>query len=596
MTQNEFTLLYAIQRHGMMSCRSLREKTGLSVGYISQTLKQFAAEALAGPEGITEQGRAALEPYRVQNAVIMAAGTSSRFVPISLEKPKGLLTVKGEVLIERQIRQLQEAGVQNIVLVLGYKKESFFYLEDKFEHIKIIINPKYAVKNNTFTIYLAQQYIGNTYICSSDNYFTENPFEAYVYQSCYSAVRTDTRLNEWYMIPDAKGNISRIVLNDEKGTIMMGPVYWNREFSRAMIGLINADQEIGAYDDALWEQILADHLKKLPPMAIRVYPEGVIHEFDSLEELRQFDSHYIRHTNSKIIRDIQGALHCREEDIRDFRVIKKGLTNTSIRFEALGERYVYRYSEEREGLPVNRGHEKKSLELARSIGADPVFLTMDEGEGWMLSRYVEGAHMPDYGNPEDMHRAAEALRKLHGHRLHVSWSFLPWEEIRNMELLLRSEKGGISDPGFEALKESVGRVYDACAGDGTEMCFCHCDAERSNWLMTEDRTVLIDWEYAGQADPGCDVGAFILESGWEPEEAEAFIRMYCGGEASEQQVFHYLAYTAVIAFYWYVWGLFREASGDVMGEGLYNWRSTAKKYSRILPGLKRRAGRRTRTS
>ena len=55
-------------------------------------------------------------------------------------------------------------------------------------------------------------------------------------------------------------------------------------------------------------------------------------------------------------------------------------------------------------------------------------------------------------------------------------------------------------------------------------------------------------------------------------------------EATEQQVFHYLAYTAVIAFYWYVWALFREASGDVMGEGLYNWRSTAKKYSRTLLG------------
>ena len=584
MTQNEFTLLYAIRKHGMMSCRNLREKTGLSVGYISQTLNQFSAEQLAGPGGITEKGLAALEPYRVQNAVIMAAGTSSRFVPISLEKPKGLLTVKGEVLIERQIRQLQEAGVQNIVLVLGYKKESFFYLEDKFEHIRIIINPKYAVKNNVFTVYLAQQYIGNSYICSSDNYFTENPFEEYVYQSYYSAVQVDTRLNEWYMIPDAKGNISRIVLNDEKGTIMMGHVYWNREFSREMIGLINADQEIGAYDDSLWEQILADNLKKLPPMAIRVYPEGVIHEFDSLDELRQFDSNYIRHTNSKIIRDIQNALHCREEDIRDFRVIKKGLTNTSIRFEALGEKYVYRYSEEREGLPVNRGHEKKSLELARSIGADPLFLTMDETEGWMLSRYAEGAHTPDYGNPEDVRRAAAALRTLHGHRLHVSWSFLPWEEIRNMELLLRSEKGGISDSGFEALKESVGKVYAACEGDGTEMCFCHCDAGKSNWLMTEDRTILIDWEYAGQADPGCDVGSFILESGWEPEEAEAFIRMYCGEGVTEQQVFHYLAYTAVIAFYWYVWALFREASGDVMGEGLYNWRSTAKKYSRTLLG------------
>ena len=41
------------------------------------------------------------------NAVIMAAGMSTRFAPLSYEKPKGLWKVKGEILIEREIRQLK---------------------------------------------------------------------------------------------------------------------------------------------------------------------------------------------------------------------------------------------------------------------------------------------------------------------------------------------------------------------------------------------------------------------------------------------------------------------------------------------------------
>ena len=60
-----------------------------------------------------------------RNAIIMAAGTSSRFVPLSVERPKGLLEVKGEVLIERQICQLKEAGIEDITLVVGYKAEMF---------------------------------------------------------------------------------------------------------------------------------------------------------------------------------------------------------------------------------------------------------------------------------------------------------------------------------------------------------------------------------------------------------------------------------------------------------------------------------------
>ena len=67
--------------------------------------------------------------YKVDNAVIMVAGVSSRFAPVSYEKPKSLIEVRGEILIERQIRQLQEKGISNIILVTGYKSEQFLYLK-----------------------------------------------------------------------------------------------------------------------------------------------------------------------------------------------------------------------------------------------------------------------------------------------------------------------------------------------------------------------------------------------------------------------------------------------------------------------------------
>lgn len=56
---------------------------------------------------------------KVDNAVIMAAGTASRFAPLSYEKPKALIEVRGEILIERQIRQLLEVGIKEIILVVG---------------------------------------------------------------------------------------------------------------------------------------------------------------------------------------------------------------------------------------------------------------------------------------------------------------------------------------------------------------------------------------------------------------------------------------------------------------------------------------------
>ena len=116
-----------------------------------------------------------------------------------------------------------------------------------------------------------------------------------------------------------------------------------------------------------------------------------------------------------------------------------------------------------------------------------------------------------------------------------------------------------------------------------EQRFCHCDTYAPNWMLTEDgRAVLIDWEYAGNADPGCDIGCYVMDSMWEVKEAERFVKEYCGNNFDDKLRFHYLAYTAIVSYYWYVWALYREACGAVMGESLYNWHVMAKRYSRYL--------------
>ncbi|MBQ9249409.1 MAG: phosphotransferase [Oscillospiraceae bacterium] len=583
MTRNEFNLLYAIKKYGIQSYRKLGELADVSTGYISQTVKTFKEKGLVDGKSITDKGLEALLPYKVDNAVIMAAGMSTRFVPISLEKPKGLLVVKGEVLIERQIEQLQAAGIREIVLVLGYKKEAFFYLESKYEGLKIVINPEYNTKNNTHTLYLAQRYIKNTYICSSDDYFTDNPFEEYVYESYYAAIHVTEKTNEWYMTPDAKGYIARVDKSGAEGDIMLGHVYWDRAFSAAMLQILNEDHGVGNYDTVLWEQVLTDNLKVLPPMSIKVYPDGMIFEFDSLDELRAFDDSYVNHTHSKIMKNIADVMHCQESDILNFKAIKLGMNNSTFMFQMRGKKYVYRHPGDGSEAMISRKHEKKALELAKSIGVEPTFLYMDEEEGWKISAYVEDIRTPSYDSFEDSRRVLAVLRTLHEKKLTVDWSFLPWEGANRIEEILRGEKGGIADHEFRQLKADVEKCFRKCEGDGVESCFCHCDTYASNWMLTDrGDTILIDWEYAGNADPGCDLGAYIMDSKWEIQEAERFVKEYCGEAYNDTLRFHYLAYTAIVAYYWYVWALYQESCGTVMGESLYNWRVMARRYSHYL--------------
>ena len=110
-----------------------------------------------------------------RNAIILAAGKSNRFAPFTYERPKGLFRVKGEILIERQIEQLKAAGINEIYIVVGYMKEKFFYLEQKYG-VTLIVNNDFGSKGNLYSLYKAKDYLANTFICCADHYFARNIF------------------------------------------------------------------------------------------------------------------------------------------------------------------------------------------------------------------------------------------------------------------------------------------------------------------------------------------------------------------------------------------------------------------------------------
>ncbi len=280
--------------------------------------------------------------YKVDNAVIMAAGTASRFAPLSYERPKALIEVKGEVLIERQIRQLREAGIEQIVLVVGYKKEQFAYLAEKYGVI-LVENNDYLTRNNNASIWVAREYIRNTYICSSDNYFSENPFEAEVDDAYYAAVYADGETKEWCMTEDAAGYIDRVNVGGRDAWYMLGHTFWSEEFSRRFLAILEEIYDEPSTADKLWESIFMEHLDTLK-MRIRRYNADVIFEFDTLDELRVFDESYVGDTRSAILRSVADTLGCREADITEVTAYKTADNAAAgMRFLVGGCRYQYTY-------------------------------------------------------------------------------------------------------------------------------------------------------------------------------------------------------------------------------------------------------------
>ncbi len=282
--------------------------------------------------------------YRVDNAIIMAAGASSRFAPISYEMPKSLIKVRGEVLLERQIRQLREAGIDEIVLVVGYMKEQFYYLKDKYGVI-ITENDQWRRRNNNSSIYAARAYIHNSYICSSDNFFAINPFEKYVDDSYYSALYAHGETSEWCITEGDDGYINSVQIGGSNSWYMMGHVFWNEYFSKRFMEILLSEYEQERTRGLLWESIYMEHLGELK-LRMRKYDSKSIYEFDTLDELRNFDSDYIMTSNSKIMSQIARELSCSEREISGLLAIKQpGVVEASgFSFNCRGKCYLYDYT------------------------------------------------------------------------------------------------------------------------------------------------------------------------------------------------------------------------------------------------------------
>lgn len=513
----------------------------------------------------------------VRNAVILAAGAATRFVPLSLEQPKGLYEVNGQRLIDRQIEQLLEAGITDITIVLGYKKEMFRYLKEKYG-VKFVYNPLYLVRNNIESLRLARDVMGDTYVCASDDYFVANPFCLQEAHSFYAGHRVGYKTNEMYVETDGEGRITAMEKGCGSGRIILGHSFWSKDFCDKFFELVDEDTA-GKYDKAFWEWLVRDNLDVLPAMYFKEYPLGYIHEFDYVEELREFDKTYVSNTNSRIFSNIRSVFHCGDEDIVDFRCINEGLTNISFVFRVAGADYIYRHPGDGTELIINRRNERTSLEYAKAIGADPTYIHMDVDEGWKISKYVPSFREPDYGCPDDSSKVLAVMRRLHSSGVKVDYGLRPWEDACGIERILK-EKDPACFTAYEPLKERIGNLYAMTAGDGVGKCFCHGDTYKHNWMIEPDgNVILIDWEYSGYSDPGIDVGYYIVDAMYWPDDAKAFIREYLQDDWSPGLERHYLIYVALIAYYWFVWAMYRESCGADMGDSLHNWLVMAERYS-----------------
>lgn len=546
--------------------RSISEKKSIS----SKDIADLKNKSLIIDElNITEKGLEELENHKVDNAIILAAGMSTRFVPVSYELPKGLISVKGEVLVERIIRQLQEVGIKEIIVVVGYMMSKFLYLRDKYG-VKLVVNNEYAVKNTHSSIYVSKEYLKNTYICCSDNYYPENPFHQYEYKAFYCSVfLPGTSYVERAFTFDEDGLIYDTNKPSCDQWIMFGHAYYDRPFSKAFVPILESYYGREGVENMYWENVYAENLDKLP-MYIKQCRDDEILEFDSMEDLKKFDPDFIKYNKVKVFENICKTLNCEISDIKDIEIIKKGLNNRSFKFTVCDQEYIYRHPGVNASGIIDRKKEKISLLNAKKTEVDSTFIHIDDKEGWKISRFVHVTEEFDFKNKKHIDMLSSSLKRLHDTKIKVGFNF---------DYLIESEKlieylKGVDISNYSMLTEifsKIKKVDNWLKADKWQVSLCHNDVYEPNLLVCGDKLELIDWEFAGDTDIGYDVCKLFSLVNPKISDIDEYVYSYFGRNTTEKEKIHLFACASMIYFYWFVWGMYESKKQGQATSYIVNW-------------------------
>lgn len=518
---------------------------------------------------LTEKAWQELENFRVDNAIILAAGMSTRFVPISYELPKGLISVKGQVLIERLIQQLQQAGVREIVVVVGYMMGKFLYLREKYG-VKLVVNNEYATKNTHSSIYVARDYLKNTYICCSDNYYPENPFHQYEYHAYYCSIfLPGISYVERAFTFDDDGLIIDTNKPSHDQWIMYGHAYYDNSFSKAFKPILKSYYGREGVDNMYWENVYAENLDKLP-MYIKQCRVDEILEFDSMAELKEFDPEFIKHNKVKIFQNICDALHCEVADIGNIEIIKKGLNNRSFKFTCNNKEYIYRHPGINAQGVIDRKKEAKALRLAKEIGVDTTLVYVDEEEGWKISNYIHTTEEFNFSNKKHVEMLAKSLKKLHQSNVRLNSSFDYYAESCKLIEYLKAVDGLMYQELMQ-LQKRIQPIVDWLNENKWQVSLCHNDIYEPNLLVSDNHMQLIDWEFAGDSDIGYDICKLFTMHTPPLESIDEWLFDYYGRSTTEEEKIHLFACASIIYYYWFVWSIYESKQAGQAASYMMGW-------------------------
>ena len=170
---------------------------------------------------------------KLEQAIILAAGSSQRLKSLTSDKPKSFLEINGTKIIERHLDFLSKVGIKKVLIVVGFMKEKFKTLiGNSYNDLEIcyIDCDEYYKWNHSWSFFLTREVIEqsnqNLIIVHADTYYEFETLKKLVSFNCNDVVLADPdfkiKTNDELLVYGQDGFVRNIDAIDNKGDRIIG--------------------------------------------------------------------------------------------------------------------------------------------------------------------------------------------------------------------------------------------------------------------------------------------------------------------------------------------------------------------------------------
>ncbi len=251
--------------------------------------------------------------------------------------------------------------------------------------------------------------------------------------------------------------------------------------------------------------------------------------------------------------------------IEQFRGLKKGMTNRIFIFSFNGKDYLLRIPGEGTEDLVDRYQEVNVYQTLSDSNITEKYVYLGAEDGVKIEEYITDCHVCDKNDPSEVQACIEHLRSFHEMRLTTGADFDLFKKIDEYESACQHDPAEFL-PDYASVRASMDVIRDIILSMPKDHVLCHIDSVPDNFLITDDRIYLIDWEYASMGDPHIDIAMFCIYAGYDKEQIDAVIDIYFSGDCPPVTRKKIYGYIAACAFLWTLWCEIKRDSGVVFPE------------------------------